>query len=388
MSYSERKKLLGVPDGKDYIPHDNERILQQIMKDGDDARRQRNWVWRVGSEAQWCCEQGWYPFFVTLTVDPFYHDPRSIWENSGPAGPWQKYLRRVCNIVTRSMGHRPIRKSMVPQREYLRYFGVIEHGKSREHHHMHALLFLRDVPPYWKRDPNKGRPAPQRTRTRCLPLENLWPYALPENKPAEYFRYCGDVWTKLGFVVPLKNGKAYDLAAPRTAGLYVGKYLGKDQKEWQHRVKATRMLGLNELIDLMERMPIEDLEALSWRPLNHNTATSLTMIHSVPLVLLRSLANRTLFCRLWATKELDMKHSLLRTSDAYSKMLKDVRSGLNPRKMSSEELYDWVGRHLPVANEYCDHQLLEAHQQLSNLFPPDDEKPITTIGANNYDATP
>jgi len=171
--------------------------------------------------------------------------------------------------------------------------------------------------------------------------------------------------------------------SPFKAGLYCAKYMGKDDKEWNHRVRATRNLGLLRIKELLDNMRIGPLVALTWRPRNQNIAISLRAIHSVPIGLIRSLAKQMVFSRNWASNQLDFKTLMRTTSDAFRMMRSAVRDGDRPSKMPSEQFYDWVGQFLPEDPAYCDRRLKNAHSALQYLFPPDDQRAAIKIAGND-----
>ncbi len=362
-----------------------------FLRRQSDQVRKMNWIFRIGAQAQEMNERGWYPFFVTLTVDPKEHNPEKLWKEGRE---WQKYLRRVCKVVTDAMGHRPINKSLIPMSEYLTYACCLEHGGSRDHHHAHAVLWLREIPSVWKRCPNRHIRDPKyRDRQRCGYLETLWPFCAPAFRPALYFRCEGDVWSRLGFVTPVIRDKRSGLKKPlpinppSMAGLYIAKYMTKDDKKWHHRIKATRNLGLNKVKNFLVRLTNNQLRPLTWRPQSQNTAISLQTIHSVPLGLLRRLAQQVIFSREWVSRRADIPSLLTTTCESFPIMLQAVRDGLRPSRLPSKALYDFVGECLPAEPAYCDHSLWSAHSLLEYLYPASFKTAVTHLGGNDIGYT-
>jgi hypothetical protein len=382
MSFEDKKRNLQIYSEVDEDP-ELEEFNEWLLKSGD-KQRQSNWIWRVGAAAEDLQNQGWYPFFVTLTVDPKKlpadKSPRDLWQEGAE---FRKWKRKVSKTVTSCLGHQPAHKTGVPDSTYFRYFGVLEHGKSRVHDHLHILLWMRAIPEDWKRCPNRGIRVPTaRTKQRCLQLETFWPWAAPERKPALYFRTLGDVWERLGFTVPylFKKKRFLEPAPPQKAGMYLAKYMGKDEKEWKHRVKATRGLGLEVLKDRLERLSKKKLEALTWRAENQNTSISLEMIHSVPLGLIRYHAKRTLWLKAYSNRMLNWQAEMMKNYDCYGAMRQSVKNGARPHKMPSQDRYDWVTQHLPVQKGYCEKRLVAAHKSLRHLFPKPPDKQVKKIG--------
>ena len=390
MSFQQRKQALKIPPST-HVPNEFELEMEYKFQEQADASRKALWMWRVGAEAMDMAESGWYPFFVTLTLDgDKVGDTQEFWktpEHGKSAVQW--YCRQLCNIVTKEMGHRRAHKAGVPESEYVRHVAVIEHGASRNHHHLHGLFWLRAIPASWKRCPNRDIRDPQlRIRDRCLPFEAIWPYSLPGLSPVKYFRHTGDVWSKLGFITAVqKNGKPFRLNPPMLAGIYLGKYLKKEDKEWSHRVKATRNLGLTRLMNYLHRMRSDGLLPLTWRPTSHSTSISLRMIHSIPIALVRRVAAQILFSKQWDAKAVDFENALRRTSAPFIEMSKSARDGQRLSRMHSGQLYDWVSQHLPDQEGYCDRRLKRRHMALSHLYPAETLKQIETIPGLDHGLT-
>lgn len=381
MKLHERKQALGLTVVSEELTPEEVKLSEFLEQQGSKIRKS-NWTWRVGRECHERDLDGWYPFFVTLTVDPNrVADPEAMWREGRE---WQKYLRRICNVVTAAMGQGRAHKRGESTAKYVRYAGVLEHGKSREHHHLHAIIWLRAIPESWKVCPNRGIRDPKaRTRQRCLPLEALWPHAQAGLKPAKYFRFDGDIWSRLGFAVPVVDGRPLRTRPAEQAGAYVTKYTQKESKEWQHRMKTTAGLGLMNLRGLLRMVGLNLLERLTWRPRQYSLNLSLTMTHSVPLALLRSEAQRMLWFRKWAIRSEDLTSWMQTDCDAYSLMRESVRDGARPYRMGSQERYDWLGQFLPVPSGYCERLLALSHLALRHLFPPGDGQILTRLGGQS-----
>ncbi len=349
--------------------------------------RKSNWCFRVGQAAEELNNSNWYPFFVTLTVNPQAIDPETLWKEGKEFRHW---LRRLNKIVTNEMGVKPSNKSGEPASNYVKHMAVIEHGKTREHHHMHALIWMRAIPDSWKQCPNNSIPNPQaRTRQRCLPLETLWPWSLPGLSHAKYWRSVGDIWElKHKFMLPLVDGKPQKLGRSRMAGKYITKYLNKDHKEWKHRVKATRNLGLETLKKVISNLKPAMIKALTWRSNTSSQNLCLQKIHCVPLNLIRSIAKPKHYYHQLRLGMLDYESALNRNYETYTKMLENVRNGDRPDRMDSNQFFDWLTLCLPVQDEYSEKIHKKAHEKFREIFPPDiiRVKPIK-IGANEIGYT-
>ncbi len=332
--------------------------------------RKSNWCFRVGQAAEELNNAGWYPFFVTLTVDPNKTDPETLWRNGSAFRHW---LRKLNKIVTKEMGVKPSHKSDVPASEYVKHMAVIEHGKSREHHHMHALIWMRAIPTDWKSCPNRGIPnSNARINQRCLEMETLWSWSLPGLSHAKYWRSVGDIWElHCKHVLPLVKGKPQRLGRPRMAGQYITKYLSKDHKEWTHRVKATRNLGLATLKKVISYMSPLSIQALTWRSQTSSHNHSLQKIHCIPLNLIRSISKPKHYYHQLKSGTLDYQNALNRNYETYIKMLDNVRNGDRPDRMDSNQFYDWLTQCLPEVEGYCEELHLGAHLAFTEIFPPD-----------------
>ena len=206
MSFDDRKKALGIAS----IPLTRNWLESKFLEDmanKADLIRKTNWSWRIGQEALEKQAMKWHPFFITLTVDPMKTDPKKLWTEGRE---FRKYIRRLVNVVCKELGHPPAHKKPYrPESDYVTYAGVIEHGKSREHHHGHFIVWLRAVPSEWRICPNRGiRNPANRTKNECLPMRTLWPWSLPGLSKALYFRSVGDVWEQsYNFMLPIKDGQ-------------------------------------------------------------------------------------------------------------------------------------------------------------------------------------
>ena len=399
MTLQERKEALCLKS-LDLCRSEAEKLFLADMANKAQEIRKTNWSWRIGQEAQEKQAQGWHPFFVTLTIDPVmcdgkervagarrlpaYSSPKELWTEGREL---RRYIRRLVNVVCKEMGHPPAHKRPYrPESDYVTYAGVIEHGKSREHHHGHFLIWLRRIPASWCACPNAGiRNPANRDKNECLPLRTYWPWSLPGLSPALYFRSVGDVWeTEYSFVLPLKEGRPMKVSVPRTAGAYITKYLAKEHREWHHRMKATRNIGIRRLKELIWKMEPRVVEALTWRAESSSLNHSLMTIHSVPLGLVRSVAKQQNYLNKFRKHQLELRDLLEVNCNIFSRMLWSVRDGARPDRMGSSEFFGWVGRHLPGQRGYCKQRQIAAHSAVALEYPPDKQRVKSVkIGAND-----
>ena len=395
-SYRHKKLLLGLDMDVDRQEiSDNERKFMTHMINKAAQAQKANWTWRITQEAQDKQEKGWYPFFVTLTVDPkmcrgqthtikgrevSYDNPEQLWKEGRE---FRLYIRELAKIVCRLMEHPYPHKEAKnfkgsgidytyrPESDYVTYAGVLEHGKTNEHHHMHLMVWMREIPSAWKQCPNAGRLPSHRTERENRHMRYLWPWAIASQKPALYYRTKGDIWSRLGHVTPLdkKTGQSIKINSVEAVGNYVTKYMQKGTKVWHHRMKCTRRLGLQKLQTLINSLSKNQLTPLTWKPQHSSHLHSVSLIHSVPQGLIRSLARHRLFSIQWTEKQLELENLMKTNYDHYSQMLKSVRDGARPDRMHSAEFYDWVQQFLPAEKEYSRQKLEHSHRLLEEQFP-------------------
>ena len=363
-TYADKKAALAIQTKE--VSHPNQIKFIQHLAAGAEKSRQHNWAWRIQQEEERLYHRGWYPFFITLTLDPTLVDRDEFWRGSNH---FKNYIRSIARTAARACGHPPPHKKgparpfTCPDSEYVRYAASLEHGKSREHHHIHILLWMRNIPEAWKIDPNLGVSDANATYTQCWPLKAYWKYGF--SQPC-YFRTKNDLWTGLGFKMPVT---IEGLKPVGKAGWYLTKYMQKGLKEWKHRMRATRGLGLTKLRDLLYHLPPETTEALSWRPQSSALNHSLSLTHSVPNGLLRSEAKRMTFFNQYLSGQLDLRRQMTPNYAPFIAMLRSVQNGARPDRMPSQQFYDFLTQHLPVQSGYCEKRLTEATVEISHRFP-------------------
>ena len=361
------------------------RFLKFMATKAAEAQK-ANWCWRITQEAEEKQKMGWYPFFVTLTIDPkkcrgqehvikerrvAYDSPEDLWKTGRE---FRLYIRSLAELSAELCGHPPPRKKTAdygyrPESDYITYAGVIEHGKTNEHHHAHIMIWMREIPSRWKVDPNHGKMI--KSERECKQLRPYWYWSSSEQKPALYFRTKGDIWQQLGHCTPIdrETGKPIKINPVEAVGNYVTKYMQKGTKVWHHRMKCTRNLGMRKIQKLINSLERSQLEPLTWKPETSGQLRSLSSIHSVPQGLIRSTAKRRIFALDWEQRSLDLKTLMQTNYDHYKRMLRSVRDGARPDRMRSAEFYDWVRKHQEDQKGYCKKKLREAHKLLAEAFP-------------------
>lgn len=350
--------------------------LDDWLSECADATRSANWQWRVGQEMESLIECGWYPYFVTLTVDPAYAAAcdTSVRQVIEDGVEWRRYRQRLAEIARKACGFAQVQKGGPAVDDYFRYVAVVEHGSSREHHHIHALVWMRKVPVSWLDDPNIGRAIPN--ATDVLAAKSLWPWgSITKFEP---FRCIGDPFTALGWVLPMKKGKALQVLAPAKAGAYLCKYLKKEDKLWSHRVKSTRNLGMEALDQWLRRQSPMTVLSLT-RPARNFERNLLRRLTSVPTSLLRSRAILQDYSTTQSTASRflrRLKNWKMEPENAFSAMRKSVESGTRPWSMDLPERWDWfqrcVGRKTSAS---CSILQDIAFNQLADIWPTQDSYP-------------
>ena len=380
MTFQERKQALGLKSGG-FSSSPAQQVLDDFLERSSVKARKQSWIWRIGSECENMRDLGWYPFFVTLTVDPSRcGDLETFWREGVE---FRRYIHSLAKVSAAAAGYPSAIRDGASDHHFLRHVGVIEHGSSGDHHHMHLLVWFRAIPESWKVCPNATVNDPRSRVFRvCKPLSSYWKWSLAGLSPAMYFRFEGDIWSVLGHVVPVdrKNRKPLRIGSARSSGLYIAKYMEKGSRKWLHRVKATRSLGKDRILGLLHRMNVRQLEALTWRPRSFDLSVSLQMIHSVPSVLLRSMAKQVLFCKIWDTGCNVPQTWTAQSGGVYKLMCESVRDGIQPHRMSLKDFYDWVTGLLPVPSGYCEKRISRAHLQFKFDFPAANSRPVSHLG--------
>ena len=362
-SYKEKRRIFGLGESRQE-EHVNVLKFMQKLAEGAESSRKNNWTWRIAQEEIEMREQNWYPFFITLTLDPSLVDRDQFWRDPRH---FKNYIRSIARTVARACGHPPPHKTTAampfvrPDSMYVRYAASLEHGASREHHHIHMILWCKEIPESWKKDPNIGYHKAE--YKQCWPLKRYWKYGF--SKP-EYFRTKNDIWSDMGFIMPTT---IRHVSTVGRAGAYLTKYMTKDHKLWKHRMRSTRGLGMTRLRNLLQKLPPPIVEALTWRPKEHHQHHSLSLIHSVPLGLVRLEAKRMHYCIQYRQALLDSTKEIRPRWKPFNEMLKSVQDGARPDRMDSDQFYVWLSSHLQEENGYCENLLEEAHKTLSVAFP-------------------
>ena len=384
MNLEDRRERLGLSPTYNGVRSAREARLQDDLRDGAEGMRKQLWNFRIGEEVEQLDKLDWFTVMVTLTVDPSIADGRRLIED-GKA--WSAFLQRCAEVSRQACGVPQRQRGGPPLADYFRHVGVAEHGASRDHHHVHGLLHFKSLPSSWIWDENDGVLDP---RVQQLPgVCALWDYGVQTRATA--FRFAGDIWSRrYGFVWPLKDdGSALDKLPARASGSYFGKYMGKEHKEWHHRMKASRGYGMRRLQAVADQWSLTTSLALLERPgsnLERNTADKC----SVPLSMVRQLARLSLISKAGMTSS--GRRLLRRTlwtaprSDAYSAMVKSVEDGHDPWSMDGEARFDWLLDVLPPEGSVSfRRRRLRVWLKLAKMFPAAEVLPQVSLAGLRMD---
>ena len=316
--------------------------LQAYLRQSADGQRAAAFEWRFGQEAERKRAAGWWPIFATLTIDPVAYNGRELMSDGSAWIPWRKGLAKIARGACGA-------SSRVPEAEYFTYAAILEHGSSREHHHIHALCWLRGIPSGWTVDPNRGRQFPN--ATDILGGKSLWPYGYSKFEP---FRSLGDIWSSvLGWQYPLVDGRPMTLWPDAKAGGYLCKYVSKGaaMKEWSHRMKTSHSLGLEGLRGWLHGCGLADLVRLSVRP-PEELSDDEARRSRVPTGLVRREAQRLLCDRLMKTTGGRRRLLFLYRrpeSEVWERMRGSVTvQGATPWSMDGDQTRRWLWKQVPA----------------------------------------
>ena len=398
---SLKKQLLNVPEYEAARRSDFSEKLDMRFQRSAEENRVSSLEWRIEQWLNEVTEKGWFPFFVTLTIDPAkaarwyrrrYFGPHlrlgdgrdhaaDYWAD--PAN-FQRVVHGFERVVRDALKERypgrekEFSKRNCPGPELVQYVAVVEHGASRVHHHSHMIVALRDVPRSALRDPQvTGRRDRRSCGVLSAAVANAHGHGFVD---VQYARYFGDVWSKIGHVWPIGHRDLPDelgggrvpirIGPPGALANYLSKYLQKDNKEFSHRVRARQGLGVTGLRRELGKLRDSQLASLAMRPRRYETAVNVGSMHGVPLDLVRDEAARLLWFRRWRrgddmVDESDAKQSvytaLVRSEDDLS---------IDPLRASPSEFYSLVTSVTEAPTGYTSDRIRNAHTRLSRRFRP------------------
>lgn len=365
-SYTEKKSILNIFTRKKYTSKII-KTTQEYLQNGGKQARAANWQWRLEQAIKTSINDGWFPLFGTYTVDPktlpkdcLTRD--DLWQNT-PA--WDRFVKKFKTEIADSCGYGRKPSKWPLGHTYFQYFAIIEHGASGDHPHIHVIWLCKNIPSSWKTDPNQN--CIKRLNTDIPPASSLWKHGIQRKTMplfiiGSWFTNNWKIPHKPDTLEPIKVGDAGAVAG------YIGKYLTKgDTKKWNHRVKATKNLGIQTLISkLKQETSLILLLALATRPSQYITWMKIQTSTQLPLSLLREKSKQELMKRLHSTKTQRAKLYLMtrwtRTPTSfYSSLVTLVKNGLRPWKMNSKHRYN---AYTPILEEVPNTVHSEARTEL------------------------
>lgn len=219
-----------------------ENDFMSMMERESLKQKARNWRWKIHERCKQAEREGEFIIFDTLTVNSRYYN--EVWKRGSTH--WRNYIQRFSRLCS---GHE--------------YVAIHEKGGRTHRNHIHVLHFCK-TPPKGVRDPNRG--ARHKYKRELSSLKSLWPYG--HSAPVAVRTHNHDPWAKhLGFSWPQDGYNDPIKAQPADAiGLYMSKYLAKQttkKQDKQWRIKATRNLGLKNLMMVLSKLKVKDLYQLN-----------------------------------------------------------------------------------------------------------------------------
>lgn len=370
-SYASRRLHFGLK--KRRVPDDG--VLaraQEYLAAGSRSQRAAHWQWRLCDAIEECVGDGWFPLFGTYTVDPkrlpsgcLTRD--DLWKNT-PA--WDRFVKRFKTEVADACGYGRKPSKWPNAYSFFRYFGVIEHGASGEHPHIHVVFLCRDIPESWKRDPNANCSTNFETDIRGASA--LWSHGVQR---CTMGLFIGGSWFARNWKIPISKStlRPVEVGSAAAVACYVGKYLSKGEtKKWKHRVKATKNLGMYRLLEkIRSEKRLSVLMSVGCRPKEYLSAFRMELSSGCPLSLLREKSKQELTLRLSTSKSalgcLFLRNLWTKKpSGFYTNYMNSVKDGLEPWKLTREQRYKLHSLMLavPEFTGHCKKKLLDIEDWL------------------------
>lgn len=326
--------------------------LGAYLKNGAKQSRSLEWKFRVQRAMhEAVIINKWYPLFGTYTVDPKRLPAGCLTRNDlwtkTPA--WDRFIQMFKSHIAASLGYGRKPSKWPKTKTFFQYFAIIEHGKSLEHPHIHVIFLCKNIPQLWKVDPNNNDPI--NSQFNIPAASAIWNHGIQKVTQAIFIEGSPFI-DELKWKIPRKYNEEADTYtaikvgdASAVAG-YIAKYMTKGGKQWSHRVKATKNLGLTMVRKtLAEVKCIPILKALAERPNEYQTAFKLQRQTSCPIHLLRRMSKQELERR-WHTSATELGEQSLykrwtkEPSTFYIKLIRLVSNGLRLWKMTHEQRYN------------------------------------------------
>ncbi len=350
VSYIEKKSMVGMIKPR-HEQSEEEEKTKEYLQEGGRLNRASNWQWRLQAAITEAIRKDWYPLFGTYTVDPkrlpegcLTRD--DLWTDK-KAGHWDRFVKKYKTEVADAcgMGRRPSKWKKTS--DWFQYMAVLEHGKTGKHPHIHVIWLCKKIPKNWRTDPNRN--CSENTEVDIPAASALWEHG-NQRKTMALFIVGSPFIDELKWEVPIneKTGKRRKVAGPGSVAGYIGKYLTKGvTKQWDHRVKSTKSLGLMKLArQLSEVKSLSLLLGLSSRPMQYKMWMKIQQATSCPMSLIREKSKKELVRRYHSMKTPQGKN-LLRMEwtknkqEFYTTLMYSVRAGIRIWKMTRERRYNF-----------------------------------------------
>lgn len=344
VSYADKKQRMRISENQREL-EDEEIKTIEYMKNGNRRARARNWQWRLQEAIKEAVDHKWFPLFGTYTVDPkrlpegcLTRD--DLWKNT-PA--WDRFVKKFKTAIAEECGYGRKPSRWPRGHTFFKYLAVIEHGKSGEHPHVHVVWLCKRIPGSWRKDPNRN--SMQRTETDIPAASALWEHGVQR---CTMGLFIVDSWFAKNWLVPIgsSDGKPRKIGDASSVAGYIGKYMSKGEtKKWNHRIKATRNLGIENLKEKLRcGASLRLLFTMTTRASDYAVSMMLQESTSIPLSLLRRISRTELLRRLHSlrtqrAKELLRKMWTKKPPDFFTNMMSAARAGLKVWKQTPEWRY-------------------------------------------------
>ncbi len=351
VKYVDRKKQLDIQSSKTQESKE-ERKGKEYLKQGSRMTRAKNWQYRLKTAIEEAVHSGWYPMFGTYTVAPqrlkewgcLTRD--ELWQKT-PA--WDRFVKKFKTEIADACGYGRRPAKWPKGKEFLKYWAVIEHGKSGDHPHVHVIWLAKNMPSNWKLDPNRN--STENFEKDIPAASALWAHGIQRRTMALFITGS---WFNTHWDVPRESEEE-----PGTVGTaaqisgYISKYLTKgDTSKWRsgtwHRVKATNSLGIDRLISNLEEkeITVDLLETLASRPMKYADSMTMQSTTGCPLSLLREKSKKALWKKLHCLRTTQAKKYLKAAwtkppNEFFTGYIQSVRDGLRPWTMTPSHRFSF-----------------------------------------------
>ena len=269
------------PGGDPGLNEFEQAVFRRLAHVGRLARRNEK-IFRMVAGFTEYAAAGWFPFFITLTVRNSDLDRVFAPE----ARCWSRFIESFGRVLVANSQTAPHAALNGSQRisDFVQFSRAAEKSPRLERPHLHAVIWLRYLPP-GLRDPNRGRRVPDQVNT--IWFKRFWPWCDRQAYSAIPIRFGpNDVFARAGWQWPVdrlpdNRYVARECGSPLRLARYMAKYLTKDPSapRTDRRIMRWQMsngFGLTEIDSLVRSLPLPlvesvlcRLKATEWTHLNH-----------------------------------------------------------------------------------------------------------------------